>query len=192
MKRLSFLFIIPAVMTFASCGGGDSTDETNSDSTETASAEVDYTGMKSYDLTPNGIKTTIMVPEELSSTGEPYPVEVERDDDMLTWDIIVGNNYDLVIEEPDGEGKYMEREKERLKNDDVFTETFIVDEPTVMLYKASLPEGAGQRDYYHIFGTATINGIEYLIKSNMMGEFSEVQAQDMLKSYRSLTEKAGA
>lgn len=185
MKRILFLLLIPGIIALNSCGGGEATDaNTGEDTTKTTA--VDYTGMKSYDLNPHGLKSTIMVPEEISSTGEPFPVDVLRDDDLLTWTITIGSSYNLVIEEVDGEGDYLKREKERLKNDDVFTEEFLTDEADVFLYKASLPAGAGQRDYFHVFGVIKLNNVELIVRSNMMGEFSEVQAQDMYKSFRSL------
>lgn len=185
MKRIAFILSLPLFLSFGSCGGSETETTTGEDTLK--SKEIDYTGMKSYDLNPHGFKSSIMVPEEISSTGEPFPVDVLRDDDVLTWTITVGSNYNLVIEEPDGEGDYIKREKERLKNDDVFTEEFITDEPDVFVYKATLPAGAGQRDYFHVFGVVKVNNLEFIVRSNMMGEFSQVQAEDMYKSIKSLT-----
>lgn len=194
MKRIVFLFAVPAMFVMASCGGGESADAgNNSDSTE-VSTEVDYTGMSSFDLTPHGLKTSVMVTDIISENGKPFPVNVVHDADLFTWDIKVGNEgseeFYLIIEEADGEGNYIQREKDRLANDVVFKEEFITDEADLFLYKAALPEGAAQRDYYHVFGTVKINGVDHVVKSFPMGEFSEVQAQDMLKAIRSLKNPA--
>ncbi|MBX7095351.1 MAG: hypothetical protein K1X56_11550 [Flavobacteriales bacterium] len=191
MKRIYLLLALPAMLSLHSCGGGENKGEgENSDSTNTESAEVDYTGMSEFDLNPHGLKTTIMVTDIIAENGDPFPVNVVQDRDMLTWDVKVGNEgteeFYLVIEEVDGEGNYIAREKERLANDVVFAEEFIVDEPNLFLYKASLPEGAGQRDYFHVFGLVKIGGVEYIAKSFAMGEYSKVQAEDMLKAIRSI------
>lgn len=194
MKRIAFMFAFPAMIAFTSCGGGEGKEgENTSDSTEVAS-EVDYTGMSAFDLTPHGLKASVMVTDIISENGKPFPVTVVHDQDLFTWDIKVGNEgteeFYLIIEEADGEGNYIQREKERLANDVVFKEEFITDEPDMFLYKAALPEGAAQRDYYHVFGTVKINGVDHVVKSFSMGEFSEVQAQDMLKAIRSLKNPA--
>ena len=188
MKKNLLLFFIPAALAFQSCGGGEN-DTTGENSDTVKTEEVDYTGMKSFDMNQHGLKTSVMVTEELSSTGSPYPVDVIRDEDMFTWEIMSGPGYHLMIEEVDGEGNYMAREKERLKNDVVFQEEIRVDEPNMILYRATLPEGAGQRDYYHVFGIVTIDGVEYIVKSDPFGEFSEVQANDMLKSIKSMSQQ---
>jgi hypothetical protein len=186
MKKSLILLLLPATLVFQSCGGGTAGNGENTDTTKVE--EVDYTGMTSFDLNPHGLKTAIMVTEEISSTGSAYPVEVERDTNNFTWNIMSGPGFHVIIEEADGEGNYIEREKERLKNDVVFEEEFKSDEPTMFLYRATLPAGAGQRDYHHVFGVVKINNIDYIIKSDAMGEFSEVQAYDMLKSIKSIAE----
>jgi hypothetical protein len=195
MKRILFAFAVPAMLTLASCGGEGKADGTENDSTATTEAtDVDYTGMTSFDMNPHGLKTTLMVPEIISENGDAFPVNVTADLDYFTWDVKVGKEgmeeFHIVIEEADGEGNYIQREKDRLKNDVVFSETFVKESPEFFMYKAALPDGAGQRDYFHIYGVVKINNVDHIVKSFPMGEFSEVQAQDMEKAYLSIKNPA--
>lgn len=184
MKKLFFLLLMAPAVMMNSCGGETKTDGKDGDSA--ATSDVDYTGMKEHDLSANGLNTKMMVPELSSSTGELLPVDVSKNEDLLTWEISIGAEYHLLIEEVDGEGNYLQREKDRLKNDGVFTIEYIKQEADKMLYKASLPNESGQRDYYHAFGLVKIGNVEYIVKSFDMGEFSQVQADDMYKSICSL------
>lgn len=185
MKKLLFLFLMAPAVMFNSCGGETKSDGKDGDSTA-STEEVDYTGMHEHDLSSNGLNTKIMVPELLSPTGEKLPVDIAKNEDLLTWEITIGTEYHLIIEEVDGEGNYLQREKDRLKNDGVFVVEYIKEDANKMVYKASLPNEAGPRDYYHAFGVVKINNVEYIVKSFDMGEFSEVQAMDMYKSICSL------
>lgn len=181
------LFIIIALGLFSlpSCGEKETTLQNDT----IDSVKIDYKGMRSYSLKDHGLNTTLMIPEELTPSGDPFPVEVVKGEDGFTWRITAGPSFEMVIEEVDGEGNYIQRKKEALKNS-VFTVEYLIDEPDKFMYKALLPNEAGQRDYYHVYGVVKIDGAEYIIMSNEAGEFSEVQAKDMLKTIYSISEKA--
>lgn len=190
MKKYILLLALPVSLFLSSCGGETKTDENNNDSTVVS--DIDYTGMSEFDLEPHGLMASMMVTDIISENGSPFPVTVVCDTNMLTWDIKVGKEgneeFYLIIEETDGEGNYIKREKDRLASDDVFKEEYLTDENDLLLYKASLPEGTGQRDYYHVFGLVKIGKLEYIVHSYAMGDYSEVQARDMLKGIQSLRE----
>jgi hypothetical protein len=140
MKRILFLMALPVSLMFTSCGGGAGTESTDKDTLVVS--DIDYTGMSEFDLEPHGLQASIMVTDIISENGSPFPVTMIRDTNMLTWDIKVGKEgteeFYLIIEEVDGEGNYIQREKDRLAQDDVFKEEFLTDENDLLLYKASL------------------------------------------------------
>ena len=172
------------LLSLPSCGEKENT--TQNDTVDTI--KIDYKGMRSYSLKDHGLDATMMIPEELTASGDPFPVEVVKGEDGFTWRITAGPSFEMVLEEVDGEGNYIQRKKDALKNG-IFAVEYITDEPDKFMYKAILPNAAGQRDYYHVYGVVKIGGADYIIMSSEAGEFTEVQAKDMLKTIYSMSEK---
>ena len=189
MKKSFYLLSAAAILSFTSCGGDDKSK--NGETTDGKPAvDMDMTGMMEEDLSDKGLNVKIMVAEETGSTGNKLPVVDSVVIEGLQWQVMVGDKYNIVIEEADGSGDYIKKEKDKLNNLGIWDLKYEVDEPNVMLYEASLKNGAGQKPFYHVYGIAKIDGKDFIIRSYEQGEFHKGNAEKMLKTIRALQQKA--
>lgn len=191
MKKYFGLLFFAAALSLNSCGGGAEKGEgSDNDSTAVDNAELDLTGMKEHDLSGQGLNASIMVADETSPNGAPFPVVDSVILEGISWQVNVGDKYSIVLEEADGSGKYIDAEKKRLENTGIYDLKYEVDQPDAMLYEASLKDGAGSKPFYHVFGVVKLEGRDFIIKSNNAGEFNKGQAEKMLKTIQALQKQA--
>lgn len=192
MRKIFSLFSAAAVISLSSCGGesakpeGDGTDSTQ----VTSDTEMDFSDMKEHDLSAAGLNTKVMVPDEIAPSGEHFPVKDSIVLDGIAWSVKVGEKYNIIIEEAEGGGDYINKEKQRLESLGIYDLKYQVEKPGVIFYEANLKNGAGSKPFYHVFGVAKIDGRDYLIKSSDAGEFNKGQAEKMLKTIMALQKEA--
>ncbi len=179
MKKIFFALAITASTIFlASCGG-------NEEST-TTTAEIPQ-GMVEYDLSQHGtfgMPCLINVPDE--NTGKGLPEVMEGP--MGGTQVIVGKDFNIEIVVGDGD---MNQKKTDIAADAVFKSTYIVDEPTAILYKSEIPDAGVVQ--YHIYVIIKVGNVTYEIE-DVRGEenYSEEGAKRMLEAAKSLRAKAQA
>lgn len=192
MQKFFTLISAVAVLSLSSCGGGDAKNENEGkDSTGVSENEdLDMSTMQEHDLSKAGLNAKIMVADEIASSGEHFPVKDSVILEGISWNVSVGETYNIIIEEAEGGGNYVDNEKKRLEGTGIYDLKYEVDKPNTILYEASLKNGAGSKPFYHVFGVVKIEGKDFIVKSNDAGDFNKGQAEKMLKTIVALQKQA--
>ncbi len=180
MKKV-FFFASFAVLMLTACGGGESTETTEGTDTST----VDFSDMDELTLAGQGLNMQIMLPNVASSTGASIEPTVEHFDGDYLWDVKIGNQFHLIIEDFGKEKNKVAEEKKRLDGlGKIFVIEYIIDEPKVIMYKRDLHEGQGGKTTYHCYGETEVDGYTYVLRSQEDGNFRPI-IEDMVKTIRS-------
>lgn len=179
MKKIFFaLAFATSTLFITSCGGKEEST--------TTTAEIPQ-GMVEYDLSqhgPIGMPCLINVPDE--NTGKGLPEVMEGP--MGGTQIVVGKDFNIEIVVGDGD---MNQKKADIAADAVFKSTYLVDEPTAILYKSEIPDAGVVQ--YHIYVIMKVGNVTYEIE-DVRGEenYSEEGAKRMLDAAKSLRAKVQA
>ena len=191
MRKFFSLLSAVALLGLGSCGSGEKGENNGNDSTAVNNEEeLDLSTMQEHDLSNAGLNAKIMVADEMAPSGEHFPVKDSVILEGISWQVSVGEKYNIIIEEAEAGGNYMENEKKRLESTGIYDLKYEIEKPNAMLYEANLKNGAGSKPFYHVFGVVKIDGKDFLIKSNDAGEFNKGQAEKMLKTILALQKGA--
>ena len=150
-----------------------------------------YFQFKRVDLSPFGLSATIMIPDETAKIGAAYQVNVDNIDDFK-WRVSAGPHFELYLEDWGENQEKLERFRESLKEDEVFTRTILTDEKNCVLYKQELKKNVQnetqKHESFHVFGFIKIGNIHYEIRNKTEGD-SQKTAQLMMKSIHSFKQK---
>lgn len=157
----------------------------------------EYYEFQGFDLSAYDIPATIMLPDETANIGASTKPEVIHTEDNFYWDINVGPNFQMHIEDFGDNKDLVSAHKKSLKQKDMFEITYLIDEDDIVLYERKLivkgdkkaPKSVGvEHRSYHVYGQKTINGINYELRSREEG-YEKVIIELMAKSVRSLDKK---
>lgn len=170
------------MMLLSSCGNsGEGTENTDDVDTST----VDFSDMNEMSLSSEGLNMKIMLPNVASSTGASIEPTIEHDEGDYLWNVKIGNQFHLIVEDFGKEKNKVAEEKKRLDGlGKIFIIEYVIDEPKVIMYKRELHEGQGGKPTYHCYGETTIDGYTYVLRSNEDGNFKPI-IDDMVKTIRS-------
>lgn len=172
------------------CGGDGDVGAANGENTDTLA--LDFSDMNEMSLEQNGLNMKIMLPSVASSTGASIDPEVEHEDGDYLWYVNIGPRFQLIIEDFGREKNKVQYEKKRLSDlSKIFTLEYIVDEPTLIMYRRDLHEGQGGKPSYHCYGEVVIDGYTYVLRSEEEGSLKPI-IEDMVKTIRSAAPLAGA
>ncbi len=189
--KLSIVGILSLMFFAFSCG----TDDSN------ANGEIvvddDYYEFQDFNLEPFGIPALISLPDETANIGAATKPEVIHVEDDIKWDIRVGPNYQLMIEDYGDLTDLIEVEKKELAEQTFFKINYIIDEEDMILYertllvkgseKASAKVGIEHKSY-HVYGQKIIDGITYELQSREDG-YEKVIIELIAKSIKSMKPK---
>lgn len=156
----------------------------------------DYYEFQGFDLSSYGIPGTIMLPDETANIGASTP-EVQHLEGDFYWNILVGQNFHLYIEDYGDNTNLVTEHKKKLENTQFYEVKYIVDEPELVIYEITLKvrghvaasEKVGVKHIsYHVYGEKVIDGIHYELRSRDEG-FDQKYIELMAKSIRSFTAK---
>lgn len=181
MKRF-ILFSFAATLLLTACGGPDDSDGTiDGENLDT----LDYSGMNEMSLKDHGLNMKIMLPEVASSTGASIEALVEHDDGDYLWHVKIGTRFHLVIEDFGKEKDKVANEKARLADlEKIFIVEYLVEEPTLVMYKRTLHEEQGGKPSFHVYGETTVDGYTYVLRSQEDGSLKPI-IDDMMKTIKS-------
>lgn len=192
MKKCFWLLLFfPLSLGLNSCGG----DTPNED--EDVVIEDSYESFQQFDLSPFDIPATIMLPDETANIGASTRPEVLHKDGGFKWDIVVGPNFKVHIEDWGANKNLVADKKKQLKELEIFDINYIVDEPDFLIYQLKLrvdgvqeaPKSVGvPHQAYHVFAEKVIDGITYEFRSPDDG-YEKVIIELMAKSIRSVEAK---
>ena len=172
-----------------SCSGGKE-DGVEDDSVK---LDEDYYEFKGISLVNNGISAMIMLPDETANIGASTKPEIIHTDGDFKWDIHVGPNFHMHIEDYGDYTDLVETKKRELKESDIFNVKYLIDDKDLIVYEQTLvvkgskkaaPTVGVEHRSFHVYGQKTIDGVTYELRSRDEG-YEKVIIELMAKSVRS-------
>jgi hypothetical protein len=186
MKKWSFLLLLVTLPTlFFSC------DE------KTASEELsdeELYEFQGFSMQPYDIPVMIMLPDETANIGASTKPEVIHVEDDFQWELIVGPNFHMIIDDWGSDREMVSSEKKKLAGLNFYKIKYIIDEPDFIVYERELkvdgkkeaPSSVGvEHKTYHVYGQKVINDITYVFRSRDEG-FERMIIDLMAKSIKSV------
>lgn len=186
MKNLlKYLMLLALPLAIGACG---------SDADDSELTDEDLYEFQGFSLKPYEIPVMIMLPDETANIGASTKPEVLHVEGDFKWQIHVGPNFHMVIDDWGSDRKMVSDEKKRLKDLDFYSVKYIVDEPDFILYERTLKvdgkkgvsKSVGvEHKTYHVYGQKVINDITYVFQSRPEG-YERVIIDLMAKSIKSV------
>lgn len=186
-------YFLPIILVFsvlvfaASCSGPQEKNATEQGS------EDEYYEFQGLSLKDYGVPGMIMLPDETANIGASTKPEVVHNDGDFIWDIFVGPNFELHIEDYGDYTDLVEYKKKELKDQEVFKINYLVNEKDLIVYESNLivrgtkqasPTVGVKHKSYHVYAQKIINGITYELRSRDEG-YERMIIDLMAKSIRS-------
>lgn len=192
-KSLMLLLLVTAGFSFSSCSDGKEEDGKKEDINLD-----DYYEFQVMDMSKYGIDAYIHLPDETANIGASTKPEVSHPEDHI-WQIDIGQNFTLHIEDMANIKDNIKEEKKELKRKEFFKIKYLIDKPDMILYQRELVVKGSDRaastvgvehKSYHVFGQKTIDGITYVLESREEGYEKNI-IEMMAKSIKSFKPKSG-
>lgn len=154
----------------------------------------DYYEFNGISLNDHGIPAIIMLPDETANIGAATKPEIVHTDGDFIWDINVGANFNLHIEDYGDYTDMVEYKKKELKEQEVFSIIYLIDEKDLIVYERKLivkgsknasPKVGVEHKSYHVYGQKIIDGITYELRSRDEGYEAKNIIELMAKSIKS-------
>ena len=192
VKYLIFSLLIVAGVSVSSCSGEKEKPEED----KGMNIDDDYYEFQMIDMSKYGINAYIQLPDETANIGASTKPEILHPEDHI-WQIDVGPNFTLHIEDMANIRDNVKEEKRELKRKTFFKVKYLIDEPDLILYERELivkgsdraPSTVGiEHKSYHVYGQKTIDGITYVLESREEG-YEKIIIELMAKSIKSFEPK---
>ena len=193
--KLRLLFIplvtVISLLLFSSCG-----DNVKNDMQDNSGIVLndDYYEFQGFSLKKYDIPAMIMLPDETANIGASTKPEITHAEDDFKWELEVGSNFHMLIDDWGDYTDMVETRKKELKDLDFYKIKYIIDEKDFILYEQELmPKGSAKASNtvgvphksYHVYGEKVIDGITYVFRS--LDEGSEkIIIELMAKSIKSV------
>jgi hypothetical protein len=151
---------------------------------------------EAFSLAPFGINALVYLPDETADIGAAAAPRVEHEPDGFKWDLFVGQNFHMRIDDW-GDDEMIAFHKEELVDfSNMYEIEFIEESDTFLYYKRTLKvdgqKGVGknvgvEHVSYHCYGQHTIDGINYVFRTNDEGHQKPI-TEYMAKSIKSVKE----
>lgn len=170
--------------------------EENNKKDLSASVVEDLFEFQKFSLKNFGLNATIMLPDETANIGASTRPEIKHAEDGFKWEIEVGSNFHLIIDDFGEEKDKVADQKRKLRDLDIFETKFLVDEKDFIIYESTLkvdgeigsPITKGKPHVsYHVYGQKEIDGYTYVFRSREEGYPKNI-IDLMAKSIKSVQE----
>jgi hypothetical protein len=170
-------------------------EEVKNDTSDEVSVDDDYYEFQDYNLSEYDIEAYISLPDETANIGASTKPEITHVEDDILWNIKVGQNFHLVIEDYGEITDLVEVEKKELAEQDLFNIEYLVEEDDLIVYKRTLmvkgseqaaPTVGVEHTSYHVYGQKTVGEITYELRSREDG-YEKMIIELMAKSIKSIT-----
>lgn len=186
MKKWSYLILLLAFpMFFVGCGGTSETEELT---------DEELYEFQGFSMEPYEIPVMIMLPDETANIGASTKPEVIHVEDDFKWELMVGPNYHMIIDDWGSDRTMVATEKKKLAGLNFYKINYLIDEPDLIMYERELKVD-GQKNAaksvgvehktYHVYGQKVINDITYVFRSRDDG-FERMIIDLMVKSIKSV------
>ena len=192
-KSLMLLLLVVPGFFLSSC----SNEEEDKKKKEDIDLE-DYYEFQVMDMSKYGIDAYIYLPDETANIGASTKPEVSHPEDHI-WQIDIGQNFTLHIEDMANIKDNIKEEKKELKRKEFFKIKYLIDDEDMILYQRELVVKGSDRaastvgvehKSYHVFGQKTVDGITYVLESREEGYEKNI-IEMMAKSIKSFKPKSG-
>ncbi len=153
----------------------------------------DYYEFQDFILSEYEIPAVISLPDETANIGASTKPEVKHIDTDIKWEVNVGRNFQLLIEDYGDITDLVEVEKKELAEQKFFKVNYLIDEPDMILYERTLvvagddqaEKSVGvEHKSYHVYAQKQVGDIMYELQSREEG-FEKMIIELMAKSIRS-------
>jgi hypothetical protein len=192
--KSQFIFITCLLATFfllPSCSGPGKNDVADSKNTI---LDDDYYEFQGLSLKKYDIPVMIMLPDETADIGASTEPEVLHIEDDFKWEVLVGSNFHLLIDDWGDYTDMVISKKKELKQLDFYKIKYLIDEKDFILYEQELmPKGSTEaatsvgipHKSYHVYAQKVIDGVTYVFRSRDEG-FEKPIIELMAKSIKSV------
>lgn len=195
MKTVFQLVIVSILAVFFT----QCTDEKKEDGAIDVIYEDELDGLdefEAFSLAPFGINALIYLPDETSDIGASADPRVEHEPDGFKWDLFVGQNFHMRIDDWGDDDMIPFHKGELEEYSNMYDIEFLEETENFLYYKRTLKvdgvKEAGKNvgiDHvsYHCYGQHTIEGINYVFRTNDSGHHKPI-TEYMAKSIKSAKE----
>jgi hypothetical protein len=189
IKQLFIFFCILALFLY-SC---DTSSESKNEENNNLINQEDYYEFKGVSLKEYAIPASIMLPDETANIGASTVVEVLHKEGDFLWDILVGPNFSLHIEDYGDRINMVENKRQELEGETLFRVEYLLNQKDLMIYKKTLivkgsikasPNVGVEHKSFHVYGQKISKGITYELRSQDSGSSLEI-IRLMAKSIKS-------
>jgi hypothetical protein len=145
--------------------------------TSSTKNDFDYVQYERFDLRPYDIDAQLMLPDATAGIGTSLKPEVNYEEGGFRWELNVGRQFQLLIEDyGDNALRFEEFKRKLLKPSKFFHYKIIKEEPHLLIYQRVVKGNFVQTDNkkYHIYALKKINDIYYEFMSPEAGERKKV------------------
>ena len=185
-----FVFFCFLALFLYSC---DDSSESNNLEINNLINEEDYYEFKGVSLKEYAIPASTQLPDETANIGASTVVEVLHKEGDFLWDILVGPNFSLHIEDFGDRINMVESKRQELEAETLFHVEYLLDEKDLIVYKKTLivkgstkasPKVGVEHKSFHVYGQKISRGITYELRSQDSGSSLEI-IKLMAKSIKS-------
>tara|TARA_R110002072_G_scaffold232309_2_gene389704 strand:- start:5016 stop:5534 length:519 start_codon:yes stop_codon:yes gene_type:complete len=163
------------------------------DNPDSIEVNDDYYEFQDFSLAQYEIPAMISLPDETANIGASTKPEIIHTESDIKWDILVGQNFHLQIEDYANVTDLIEVEKKDLADKSFYNINYIIDEDDLILYERTLvvkgtdnssPTVGIEHKSYHVYSQKIINGLTYELRSREEG-YEKMIIELMAKSIKS-------
>ncbi len=154
----------------------------------------DYYDFQPFSLKNHDIPVMIMLPDNTTKIGASTKPEIYHVEDDFKWELKVGSNFHLLIDDWGDYTDMIKSRKKELKELDFYKIQYLIDEKDFILYELELkPRGSAKASNdvgtvhksYHVYCQKIIDGVTYVFRSRDEG-YEKLIIELMAKSIKSV------
>lgn len=149
---------------------------------------------EAFSLAPFGINAMIYLPDETADIGAAAAPKVEHEPDGFKWDLLVGQNFHMRIDDWGDEEMIAFHKEELADFAHMYDVEYLEETDSFLYYKKTLKvDGKSEASKnvgvdhvsFHCYGQHTIDGINYIFRTNDAGHQKPI-TEYMAKSIKSV------
>ena len=185
---LQALAIVGIMMMFSSC------DEVPVVNNEDAEFVDEYYEFQDFNLSDYEIPAIISLPDETANIGASTMPEIIHVESDYQWDLKVGRNFEMHIEDCAEVADLVKEKKEELADRTFYNIKYLIEDKDLIMYQRTLvvsgtdnasPTVGIEHKSYHVYGQKKLGKIYYELRSSEEGSDKTI-IDLMVKSIRSL------
>lgn len=197
MKKLllSSLLLAMGGMIYSCSGDNENKDDSITPKVEYSDESEELYDFEAFSLKPYEINALIYLPDATAYIGAATDPKMEHQMDGYEWDLYVGQNFHMLIEDWGEEDALKEHLEELKDQSEIYDVEFLEQEDNFVYYKSTLKvDGATAKgdvgvDHvtFHVMAQHTIDGVNYIFRTNKAGHPKPI-TDYMAKSVKSVKE----